>query len=60
MDFNFLQSTRFWKLVLAGLAAALFQEGVITQTIFALLETILIGSVTIRTVDRFAEKIGSK
>jgi len=60
MSFEFLKSTRFWKLVLAGFAAVLFKEGVITQTVLALIETILVGSVVIRTVDRFGEKIGNK
>ena len=58
--FAFLKSVRFWKLVGAGVAFALTQEGVITATMLTLIETILLGSVAVRTVDRFGEKIGGK
>ena len=51
-NFDFLKSVRFWKLVLVGIAFALYEVGAINQAILALIETILIGSVVIRTVDR--------
>ena len=58
--FNFLKSVRFWKLVLVGFAFALYEVGGISQALLALIETVLIGSVAIRTVDRFGEKVSGK
>lgn len=60
MSFDFIKSTRFWKLILVGIAGVLYAEGIITQAVLALIQTILLGSVVIRTCDRFAEKIGNK
>jgi len=58
--FAFLKSVRFWKLVLAGIAFALCKVDVINPALLGLIETILLGSVVVRTVDRFGEHIGSK
>lgn len=58
MKLDFLKSVRFWKLVLAGLAFALADVGVITPAILILVETILLGSVGVRTIDRLGEKAG--
>jgi len=57
---EFLKSVRFWKLVIAGVAFALYQDGVVSQAVLSLVETILLGSVAVRTVDRFGEKLGNK
>ena len=57
-NFNFLKSVRFWKLVLVGIAFALFEVGVINFATLGLIEVILIGSVAVRTVDRLGEKAG--
>ncbi len=59
-DFSFLMSVRFWKLVLAAITFALFQEGVISEALFSAVEMILGGSILIRTIDRHGEKEGSK
>jgi len=53
---EFLKSTRFWKLVIAGISFALFQYGVIDAAVLGAVETICIGSVVVRTVDRTVEK----
>ena len=62
--FAFLSSVRFWKLTAIGILIALEAEGVIDggvlETITRLLEIVLGGSIAIRTVDRFAEKVGGK
>lgn len=57
-QFSFLKSVRFWKLVLAGIGLALYNVGAISEALFALIEMVLLGSVTIRTFDRFGEKAG--
>lgn len=58
--FNFLGSTRFWKLVSAGVAFGLYHGGIIDLALFGAIETVVIGSVTVRTVDRFGENIKGK
>jgi len=55
---TFLGSTRFWKLVISGIAYALWQGGIIDTALFGLIVTPLLGSVAVRTVDRASEKIG--
>jgi len=55
---DFLYSVRFWKIVFAGFFYGLFQAGVIDTALFGMIETILVGSVTIRTVDRLGEQVG--
>ena len=58
----FLQSTRFWKVVIAVVLFALVQIGVIdgvaAESIANSLTVILGFSVGIRTVDRFSENVG--
>lgn len=56
--FKFLTSERFWGLTLAAIILYLKLEGVINENLFTMLETILGGAITIKTVDRFGEKIG--
>jgi len=59
----FLTSTRFWKMVIIGVLVALQGEGVISggllEAITVIVEIALGGSVAIRTIDRFAEKVGA-
>ena len=59
MDLKFLKSNRFWKLVIVALLGVLVDFGVLPETWLAL-QPILLGSVVVRTVDRFGEKVGSK
>ncbi len=53
---KFLASTRFWVMVLGILASYISKE----VTGIEAIQLLLTGFVGIRTVDRFAEKTGSK
>ena len=59
---GFLKSSRFWQLVIVGVLQALVAVGVIDpgagEVIANLITTVLVASVGIRTVDRFAEHVG--
>ena len=52
---EFLKSTRFYKIVIAGIAFALFQYGIIDLPILSAIETICLGSVIVRTIDKTSE-----
>lgn len=54
----FLKSTRFWALVIGAVVFYLKAEGFIGESEVTLIETILGGFITIRTVDRIGDKIG--
>ena len=60
-NFSFLKSVRFWKLFIVGGLLGLQSQGFIDDkvlnTIAVLLEILLSGSVTIRTIDRFGERL---
>ncbi len=56
----FLKSVRFWKLAGLAVVAMLHAYGTLTPEVAILIETILGGSITIRTIDRFGEKVGNK
>ena len=56
----FLKSVRFWKLIAAGVAQALVSVGVLDVSIGTPIIAVLVGSVAIRTTDRFAENVGKK
>lgn len=58
--FAFLYSVRFWKMVLAGIAFALYQGGIIDTALFGMIVTPLLGSVAVRTVDRMGEQVSGK
>lgn len=58
--FDFLTSVRFWKLVIVGIVFALFKVEVIPEAWFVLIQTVLVGSVIIKTVDRFSEKLACR
>jgi hypothetical protein len=58
--FAFLQSNRFWAMV-AFVAVLVAQDhGVLSIETASYLTTLLAGFIGIRTIDRFAEKSGSK
>lgn len=61
--FAFLQSVRFWNLVIVSVILVLRQNGVLVEealvsNILEVVALVLGGSVVIRTTDRFAEKSG--
>ncbi len=56
---SFLTSNRFWAVIIGALTLYLHTKGWIGQPEIVLIETVLGGFVTIRTVDRFAEKSGA-
>lgn len=56
----FLESTRFWALILIGVSIALSDAGVVTQTFMDFVWTVAGGHIGIRTADRFAEQFGKK
>ena len=58
-QWSFLTSPRSWALVLGAVALALWQDGIISQGWVTCIATITGGFITVRTVDRFGEQIGS-
>lgn len=58
--FAFLTSTRFWTMVIGAVALYLSTKGIIGEAEMILIGTITAGFVTIRTVDRTAEKLGGE
>lgn len=58
--FEFVKSVRFWKVVLSGVVLALGQNGYIDLESAKIISGILLGSVTIRTIDRAFEHLGKK
>lgn len=60
MNGAFLTSNRFWAVVVAAVVLYLNNKGILGVNETVLLETVLAGFVTVRTVDRFGEKAGSK
>ena len=60
----FLKSVRFWKLVIVAVLMAMQTEGVIPEGFMTALVTVvevaLGGSVVVRTIDRFSERVGQK
>ena len=57
MDTKFLQSNRFWALVLVAVLGVLKSEGILGSQIIDPLIALLVGFVGIRSVDRFSEKL---
>ena len=57
--FAFLYSTRFWALVCIVAVMIASDNGLLTYQTAQYVYTLLGGFVTVRTVDRFAEKSGS-
>lgn len=58
--FAFLGSPRFWKLVIVAVFQILKTEGWIDASIADAITVLLLGSVGIRTLDRFGDKIYSR
>jgi hypothetical protein len=57
-NFQFLTSNRFWAIVLFSLAIALKDAGVISVELAQFVMTVTAGHIGVKTVDRFAEKLG--
>ena len=60
MDFSFLKSIRFWKIVGAAVVWGLLQAGILPPAVADPIIAVLIGSVAVRTVDRSVEKLGGE
>lgn len=58
--FMFLKSVRFWKLFIVAVAQFLSSQGIIDLTVANGLSILLLGSVTVKTVDRFSEKLAER
>lgn len=58
--FKFLESTRFWAVVVIATAMLLKDYSLISSELFNFLATVAGGHIGIRTFDRGAEKIGNK
>ncbi len=56
--FLFLTSTRFWAMVIGAVTVYLKSSGYIGEAEAILVQTLVIGFIGVRTVDRFAERIG--
>jgi len=59
-QWDFLKAPRFWALVLGSISLALYQDHIISQSIMVAITSITGGFVSIRTIDRFSEKVNSK
>lgn len=57
---KFLESTRFWAVVVIAVAMLLKDYSLISAELFNFIATVAGGHIGIRTLDRGAEKIGSK
>ncbi len=56
----FLKSIRFWSMIGSAVIYYLFSKGFIGQEEMVLVETILVGFVSVRSFDRMGESIGNK
>mgnify|MGYP000209178893 CR=1 FL=1 len=56
-DFAFLKSVRFWKLFVVAVVQFLASQAVVSTEVANGISLILLGSVTVRTIDRFGEKV---
>lgn len=59
-DLQFITSPRFWAVVIGSVAVYLEQVGYIGEAERNLIATVVAGFVTIKSVDRFSEKVGGK
>ena len=53
---NFLQSRRFWGLVVIAVFGVLGSEGIVSSDIVSAVVVVIGGFIGIRTVDRFSGK----
>lgn len=58
--FAFLLSTRFHAMIIGAVVLYLKTKGLIAEPEMVLIETILMGFISVRTVDRMGEKIGGE
>jgi hypothetical protein len=56
-EFAFLKSERFWAMVIGAVAAYLESKGCIGEAEHMLILTVSAGFITVRTVDRFGERM---
>lgn len=56
MNLDFLKSNRFWALVIGAIVFYLKTKGLIGEAEMVLVETILAGHITLKTVDRASEQ----
>lgn len=54
--FNFLQSTRFWAMIIGAISIYLKTKGYIGEPEMQLVSTIMAGFIAVRTIDRFGEQ----
>jgi len=63
-QFSFLQSTRFWKLVIVAILGTMQSHGYINgelaNSIATIIEFALGGSVVLRTIDKTAQTVSGK
>lgn len=57
---DFLQSRRFWGIVIVALAMYAYNLNVIDKAMLELITTIAAGFVTIRSWDKLVESVGKK
>lgn len=60
MDLAFLKSNRFWAMIISAVVYYVFNKGYVGKEEMVLVETILVGFISVRTIDRGAENIGDK
>ena len=58
--FDFLKSVRFWKLFAVAVFEFLATQGIVSAEVAHGVSLVLLGSVAVRTIDRFAEKASSQ
>ena len=59
-NFEFLESPRFWALVIGAVSFYLKSKGILGDAEMTLIATIASGFTVIRTVDRTADKVSNK
>lgn len=59
-NFAFVESPRFWAMIIGAVSVYLKAKGVLGEPEMLLIATITAGFVTVRTVDRTADKVSSK
>lgn len=60
MDLEFLNSNRFWVMVIGAISIYLKSKGLIGEPEMVLIATVSAGFVAIRTADRLGESAGGK
>jgi len=57
MDFKFLKSMRFYKLLATAIVQFLYTQGIVSKEVSDGVTLVLLGSVFVRTADRFSENL---